>query len=66
MAIMKVIEVLADSKKSWEDAAANGIAKASQSVSGIKSAYINEQSVTVEDGKISGYRVNLKITFAVT
>ena len=65
MAVMKVIEVMADSKKSWEDATAKGVAKASESLKGIKSAYVQSQSVTVKNGKVATYRVNLKITFAV-
>ena len=65
MAVMKVIEVLADSSKSWEDATAKGVAKASKSVSGIKSAFVQSQSVTVKNGAVDKYRVNLKITFEV-
>lgn len=65
MAVMKVIEVLSDSSKSWEDATAKGVAKASQSVKGVKSAFVQSQSVTVLKGKVSKYRVNLKITFEV-
>ena len=62
---MKVIEVLSESPKSWEDATAKGVAKASKSVSGVKSAFVQSQSVTVKAGKVDKYRVNLKITFAV-
>ncbi|SDE13256.1 hypothetical protein SAMN05421636_103347 [Pricia antarctica] len=65
MAILKVIEVLANSDKSWEDAAKNAVAHASKSVKNIKSVYINEQSATVTDGKMDNYRVNAKITFEV-
>lgn len=65
MAIMKVIEILSESKKSWEDATAKGVAKASESLSGIKSAFVQSQSVTVKDGKVDKYRVNLKVTFEV-
>ncbi len=65
MAILKVIEVLSSSKKSWEDATAKGVEKASKSVKGIKSAFVQSQSVTVEKGKIKEYRVNLKISFEV-
>ncbi len=65
MAVMKVIEVLSDSKKSWEDATARGVEKASQSVKGIKSAFVQSQSVTVKDGEIDSFRVNLKISFEV-
>ncbi len=66
MAIMKVIEVLSDSTKSWEDATAEGVRRTAKTVKGIRSAYINEQSVVVDDkGKVTAYRVNLKITFEV-
>ena len=65
MAILKVIEVLANSDKGWDEAAANAVAQASKSVKNIRSVYLNEQSATVEDGKIKDYRVNVKITFEV-
>jgi flavin-binding protein dodecin len=66
MAILKVIEVLANSSKGWEDAANNAVIHASKSVRNIKSVYIAEQSAQVTDGKISDYRVNVKITFEVS
>ncbi|MGC1516874.1 MAG: dodecin family protein [Maribacter sp.] len=65
MAVLKVIEILANSDKGWEDAAKQAVAEASKSVKNIKSVYMNEQSATVEDGKIKNYRVNVKITFEV-
>ena len=65
MAVMKVIEVLSSSKKSWEDATATGVEKASKSVKNIRSAFVQSQSVTVSDGKVDEYRVNLKLTFEV-
>ncbi|MEP2056421.1 MULTISPECIES: dodecin family protein [Maribacter] len=65
MAVLKVIEILANSDNGWEDAAKQAVAEASKSVKNIKSVYINEQSATVEDGKIKNYRVNVKITFEV-
>lgn len=65
MAVLKVIEVLANSSKSWEDATNNALEQASKSVKNIRSIYINEQSATVKDGKIDDYRVNVKITFEV-
>ena len=65
MAVMKVIEILSSSKKSWEDATATGVEKASKSVKNIKSAFVQSQSVTVSDGKVDEYRVNLKLTFEV-
>lgn len=65
MAIMKVIEILADSKVSWEDATKKAVAKASSSVNNIRSAFVQSQSVVVKKGKINAYRVNVKITFEV-
>lgn len=65
MAVLKVIEVLANSEKSWEDAANNAVSQASKSVKNIRSVYINEQSATVEDGKMVNFRINVKITFEV-
>lgn len=66
MAVLKVIEVLANSEKGFDDAVATAIEKASNSVKNIRSAYIHEQSVTVTDGKIDNYRVNVKISFEVS
>ena len=61
--MLKVIEVLAESEKSWEDAADQAIAKASRSVHGIKSIYIKDFEAKVEDNRITKYRINAKITF---
>ncbi|MEM9885347.1 MAG: dodecin family protein [Bacteroidota bacterium] len=67
MAVVKVIEIMSESSESWEDATSTGIAKASESIKNIRSAYINEQSVTVgADGKVEKYRVNLKVSFIVS
>ena len=65
MAIIKVIEVLANSKESWEDATKNAVKQASKSVKNIKSAYVAEQSVVVNDDNVTEFRVNLKISFEV-
>jgi dodecin len=65
MAVLKVIEVMSNSTKSWEDAAAKGVAKASKSLRGIKSAYVQSQSIVCEDGKVTEYRVNLKLAFEI-
>lgn len=62
---MKVIEILSNSKTSWEDATATGIEKASKSIKEIRSAFVQSQSVTVKGGKVDEYRVNLKVTFEV-
>lgn len=63
MAIVKVFEVLADSKVSWEDAAQQAIAKAAKTVHNIRSIYIKDHSATVENGKIGEYRITAKISF---
>lgn len=65
MAIMKVIEVLANSEKSWEDATKKAVAHASKSVKHIKSVFVQSQSAVVNDGEVVEFRVNLKITFEV-
>lgn len=65
MAVIKVVEIMADSPKSWEDATANGIKRASKSIKGIRSAYVQSQSVVVKNNKVSAYRVNLKVSFEV-
>ena len=65
MAVMKVIEILSNSPKSWEDATSKGIVKASKSVKDIKSAFVQSQSVVVSAGKVKEFRVNLKVTFEV-
>jgi len=61
--MLKVIEVLAESNKSWEDAAANAISRASKTLKGIKSIYIKDLEAKVENNKIVRYRINAKITF---
>ena len=63
MSILKVIEVLSSSEKSWEDAARKGVAKASETIKHIRSVYVKEQSAKVIDGGITEFRVNMKITF---
>jgi len=65
MAVMKVIEVMASSNKSWEEATKKAIAHASKSVKQIKSAFVQSQSVVVENDEVSEFRVNVKITFEV-
>jgi hypothetical protein len=66
MAILKVIEVLAESGKSWEHATQSAVNKVSKSVKNIRSAFVQSQSVTVKDGKVEKFRCNVKITFEVS
>jgi len=65
MAVMKVIEVMANSSKSWEDATKKAVKHASKSVKYMKSAFVQSQSVVVDDGEVTDFRVNVKITFEV-
>jgi len=65
MAILKVIEILANSNKSWEDATKKAVKEASKTVKDISSVYVQEQSAVVNDGEVTEFRVNVKITFAV-
>ncbi len=63
--VMKVIEVLAESPKGWEDAIGAAVSKASESVHNIRSVYVKEFEAQVDNNKIVNYRVNAKVTFAV-
>ena len=65
MSVAKVIEISADSDKSFEDAVQQGIETASKTVDDIKGAWIKEQQVLIDDGKIVGFRVDLKVTFVL-
>jgi flavin-binding protein dodecin len=65
MSVAKVIEISSESKKGFEDAIQRGITRASETVENIRSAWIKEQQVKVENGKITEYRVDMKITFVL-
>ena len=65
MSVAKVIEITSSSKESFKDAVDRGIARASQTVKGMRGAWVNEQSVTIEDGKVDEYRVNMRVTFVI-
>ncbi|WP_166962893.1 dodecin family protein [Yeosuana marina] len=65
MAILKVIEVLANSEKSWEDATKKAVKHASKSIKNIRSVYVQNQSASVKEDEVTEFRVNLKITFEV-
>jgi len=65
MTVAKIIEISAESDKSFEDAMRKGIAKASESVHNIRSAWVKEQQAVVRDGLIVSYRVDLKLTFVL-
>jgi dodecin len=65
MSVAKVIEITSSSKKSFDDAVASGIARASETIADIQGAWIQEQKVVVSKGKITEYRVNMKVTFVL-
>ena len=65
MAVMKVIEVMSSSEKSWEDATRKAVAHAAKSLKNIKSAFVQSQSVVITDNEVDSFRVNVKITFEV-
>lgn len=65
MAMLKVIEVLAESTKSWEDAAQTAVAQANNTLRNVRSIYIENMEATVVEGKIKSYRINGKISFAL-
>lgn len=65
MGVLKVIEILGNSKISFEDAIKNIIAEAAKSVKGIKSVYVKDMQVCVKENQVTEYRVNAKVTFSV-
>ena len=65
MTVAKVTEITSSSKKSFEDAIEKGIKRAAKTVKNIQSAWVADQSVRVEDGKVTDYQVRLKLTFVI-
>ena len=65
MAILKVIEILSSSTKSWEDATKKAVTHAAKSLKNIRSVYVQDQSASVKNNEVSEFRVNLKITFEI-
>jgi dodecin len=63
MSVAKIIEVTSSSKTSFEDAMKKGVARASKTIKGIRGAWVQDQKVDVENGKITAFRVTMKITF---
>ena len=65
MAVLKVIELLSSSPKSWEDATREAVKTAAKTVKAIRSVYVQDMSAVVNENKITEFRVNVKITFEV-
>lgn len=63
MSVAKTIEITAQSRKSFDDAIKTGIDKATDSVENVESAWVKDQMVLVDDGKIESYRVRMNVTF---
>jgi flavin-binding protein dodecin len=65
MSVARVTEITSSSKKSFEDALEQGIARAVKTLKNVEGAWVQDQKVTVRDGKIEEYRVNMKVTFVL-
>jgi flavin-binding protein dodecin len=65
MSVIKVLELMSCSDKSWEDAAAQAVAEAGRTVKNIRSIYIQDHSAVVKNNKITEYRVDAKVSFEV-
>ena len=65
MSVLKVIEIMANSNDSWEDATRQAVKHAAKSVKNIRSVYVRDQSAVVNNNEVTEFRVTLKITFEV-
>jgi flavin-binding protein dodecin len=65
MSVAKVTEISASSKESFDDAIKKGIKRADETLDKIQGAWVNEMKVKVDGGKITEYRVNMKVTFVL-
>ncbi|HVG02673.1 MAG: uncharacterized protein K0S58_138 [Nitrospira sp.] len=65
MSVARVTEIIAASPKSFEDAVLVGVARANKTLQNVKSAWIEDQKVEIVDGKITEFRVALKVTFVL-
>ena len=63
MSTVKIIEISAESPKSFEDAVEKGIREASERLDGLKSAWVAEQKIVIDNGKPSAYRVIMRLSF---
>ena len=65
MAVVNVVELLAESGESWEDAVRQAVAEATKTLRGITSVYVQEFQATVENDKVKNFRVNVKVSFVL-
>ncbi|HEY7878860.1 MAG TPA: dodecin family protein [Gemmatimonadaceae bacterium] len=66
MSVAKITEITATSAKSFEDAVSVGIARASKTLKNVRGAWVKGMKVETKDGKVTAYRVCLKVTFVLT
>jgi flavin-binding protein dodecin len=66
MAVAKVTEIIASSDKSFEDAVAQGVARANKTLKNVRGAWIKDQKVVVTNGKITEFRVVMKVSFVLS
>lgn len=65
MTVARITEISSVSKKGFEDAISEGVARANRTLRNVKGAWVKDMEVNVEDGKITGYKVILKVTFVI-
>jgi len=65
MSVARVTEIIASSKKGFEDAVEEGVKRASETLKNVEAAWVKDQKVVVKNGKIAEYRVVLKVTFVL-
>ena len=63
MSVARITEIIASSTKSFEDAVKNGVKRANETLDNVQGAWVQDQKVVCDGGKIKEYRVNLKVTF---
>jgi flavin-binding protein dodecin len=66
MTVARITEISSVSKKSFEDAIVQGVARANKTLKNVKGAWVKDQEVQIDRGKILGYKVILKVTFVLT
>jgi flavin-binding protein dodecin len=65
MAVARVTEIISASPKSFDDAIQNGVKRADQTLKNLRGAWVQDQKLVIEKGKITEYRVTLKVTFVL-
>lgn len=63
MSVARITEISSSSKKSFDDAIEEGVKRACETLKHVKSAWVCDQEVSIDDGKITEYKVKMKITF---